>query len=76
MTTVVIEAKKFFSLRYFHGQSAACPHAWPVLRKNGKVRAVHASILQDLGQVIVRLIGPIDFVFAEYILGELPALDS
>jgi hypothetical protein len=32
-----IEAKNFFSFMYFHGPSAAQPHGWPVLMKNGKV---------------------------------------
>ena len=37
-------------------------------------QAVFAGILQDSGQVIVRLTGHIDPVFAEHIVGELPAL--
>jgi hypothetical protein len=32
-----IEAKNFFSFMYFHGPSAAQPHGWLVLTKNGKV---------------------------------------
>jgi hypothetical protein len=33
-----IEAKNFFNFMCFHGPSAAQPHEWPVLMKNGKVR--------------------------------------
>jgi hypothetical protein len=37
MSVEEIEAKNFFSFTYFHGPSAAQPHGWPVLMKNGKV---------------------------------------
>ena len=38
-----IEAKNFFSFMYFHSPSAAQPHGWPVLMKNGKVSLIESE---------------------------------
>ena len=39
-----IEAKNFFNFMCFHGPSAAQPHGWPVLMKNGKVSSMYVKV--------------------------------
>ena len=49
-----LEAKNFFSFMYFHGPSAAQPHGWPVLMKNGKVRIL-LQALDKLASTVAAL---------------------
>ena len=49
-----IEAKNFFSFMYFHSPSAAQPHGWPVLMKNGKVRKLRLVDGHALSKWVLR----------------------